>query len=309
MISFEARLVGWLSVGFMLDIADLGRMNAPLLDALLVAAVIEANVTRLNAQPALQSAYAMLDAAPPDELRRPVSINALAGSLGIPFETVRRHVNKLIRQGVIATTTGGLYVPTSVLVSPQFVTAVVDRYRRVRSFYEDLVAADVIEAIPTPPPPAENPQAPVRAVGRILGEYFFRTMAALHQQVPDPLTGLLLFDVIRGSTEHLPPDQAAGSMRQGWIADAERTPVCVAELARRLCTPYETTRRRVGWLVEQGFCVRERGGVLLAPSYRERQDVQASTADNLVNVRRMFRQVAALAASEPAASGEGPLGR
>ena len=67
-------------------------------------------------------------------------------------------------------------------------------------------------------------------------------------------------------------------------------------------------RRRVGWLVEHGFCLRDRGGVLLSPAYRERQEVQSSTSDNLVNVRRMFRQVAALTAGEGAASGEGPAG-
>lgn len=308
MISLEARLVGWLSVGFVLDIADLGRMNAPLLDALLVAAVIEANVGRLNGQPALQAAYASLDQPPPDELRRPVSVNALAGSLGIPFETVRRHVNKLIKQGFIATAPGGVYVPTSMLTTPHFVAAAVARYRRVCEFYEDLLAGNVIEAMPAPPPPAGDPQAPIRAVGRILGDYFFRTMASLHQQVPDPLTGLLLFDVIRASTEHVPSGQV-GSMRQGWISDAERAPVSVAQLARRLATPYETTRRRVGWLVEQGFCLRDRGGVLLASAYRDSPVVQSVTTDNLVNVRRMFRQIAALTTGEGETSGEGPAGR
>ena len=127
MSSSEARLVGWLSVGFVLDIADLGRMNAPLLDALLFAAVIEANVGRFNDQPALQAAYASLDQASPDELRRPVSVNALAGSLGVPFETARRHVNKLISQGAIATAPGGVYVPTAMLTTPHFAAAAVAR--------------------------------------------------------------------------------------------------------------------------------------------------------------------------------------
>lgn len=308
MIPFEARLVGWLSVAFVLDIADLGRMNAPLLDALLLAAVIEANVGRLNGQPALQAAYASLDQPPPDELRRPVSVNALAGSLGIPFETVRRHVNKLIEQGSIATAPGGVYVPTLMLTTPQFAAAAGARYRRVREFYDDLVAGNVIEAIPAPPPPSGDPQAPIRAVGRILGDYFFRTMASLHQQVPDPLTGLLLFDVIRASTEHVPSGQAE-SMRQGWISEAEWAPMSVARLARRLATPYETARRRIGWLVDQGFCLRDRGGVLLAPAYRDSPVAQSVAMDNLVNVRRMFRQIAALTAGEGEASGEGPAGR
>jgi DNA-binding IclR family transcriptional regulator len=70
--------------------------------------------------------------------------------------------------------------------------------------------------------------------------------------------------------------------------------VRVAQISRRLSLPYETTRRHVGWLVEQGFCRREGGGVLLAADYVRAPTLSLIVTDNLADVRRMFRQIAAL---------------
>lgn len=308
LIPFEARLVGWLSVGFVLDVAQLGRFDAPELDALLVAAVIEANVNRLNRDPELQAAHARLDSAPPDDLRRPVSINALAASLRLPFETVRRHVNKLIRQGFLASAPGGVIVPTSVLVSPQFVAAAIARYERVLQFHAELAAAGVADPITLALPPVGHPQAPVRAVGRILSDYFFRTMDALLRQLPDPLTGLLLLDIIRANTEQVAPAQAAAGLRLGWLGEAERVSVRVAQLSRRLAIPYETTRRHVGWLVERGFCRRVGAGVQVEAAFRESSTLLSVTTANLANVRRMYRQIAGLSVGQDQVQDRGQTG-
>ncbi|MDP3869730.1 DeoR family transcriptional regulator [Phenylobacterium sp.] len=54
---------------------------------------------------------------PPDELRRPVTGVALAATLGIPNETVRRKVKGLIEQGLLVRVDGGLIVPTQVMAS------------------------------------------------------------------------------------------------------------------------------------------------------------------------------------------------
>jgi DNA-binding IscR family transcriptional regulator len=294
LIPIEARVAGRLTVGFVLDIADLGRLDAPMLDALLFAAVIDANVNRFNRDAALQAAHARLDAAPPDELRRPVSINALAASLRIPFETVRRHINQLVRQNLVVSAANGVYVPTEVVATPQFTTAMRGRYERVFRFYNDLRTTGLIEPLPCPPLRVDDPGAPVRAVGRILSDYFFRTLDALHRQVPDVLTAMILLDVIRTSSGEITAAQEAEVLRAGWTPPAERTPVRVAQISRRLSIPYETTRRHVGWLVEQGFCRREGGGVLLAADYVRAPTLSLIVTDNLADVRRMFRQIAAL---------------
>ena len=52
----------------------------------------------------------------PDELRRPVTVSALARSLGIPVETTRRHVVKLASTGyALRTESGGVIVTSEIL--------------------------------------------------------------------------------------------------------------------------------------------------------------------------------------------------
>lgn len=51
--------------------------------------------------------------------KRPVSINALAASLGRPFETTRRHANALIDDGLIARSSAGLSVTPEAMAEPR----------------------------------------------------------------------------------------------------------------------------------------------------------------------------------------------
>src|ERR1041384_4981597 len=111
------RVAGRLANAFALDLVKLGGFGRDVIDALLLAAISQANVAQITRSPELQRQYATLDAAPPDELRRPVSINAIAGSLRIPFETARRRIAALKDLGVIKVTAHGVIVPQAPLVS------------------------------------------------------------------------------------------------------------------------------------------------------------------------------------------------
>lgn len=301
-IPYEARIAGWLAVPFFVDVALLGRLDgASVLDTLLINGVLEANLALMTRDPELQAAHATLENAPPNELRRPVSINALAGSLRLPFETVRRHVNKLVREGTLAATAQGVYAPAEMVVSPSFVGAIRARYERVLQFHEDLCEAEAIAPPAAPLPSVDDPAAPTRAVGRILSDYVFRTLDPLLERVGDPVTAMIMLEVVRSATEHLSTAQVIDYMRERGIPDAERTPVRVALLSRKLGIPYETTRRHVGWLVDQQICGRIGGGVLLTDAYRRRSTLPAMSGENLANVRRMFRLIGALQDAEAAA--------
>lgn len=52
----------------------------------------------------------------PDDLRRPVSVSALARSLGLPVETTRRHVVKLAANGYANRTENGGVIITSAIL-------------------------------------------------------------------------------------------------------------------------------------------------------------------------------------------------
>lgn len=68
--------------------------------------------------------YALIDAPPPDQLRRPMSMRSIARLTGFPAETTRRHVNRLVEMGFVERRDDGLMVPMSVVVRPDFVKVI-----------------------------------------------------------------------------------------------------------------------------------------------------------------------------------------
>jgi hypothetical protein len=113
--------------------------DGDLMAGLICSAIIQANVRPLNNDPKLGKTYGHMDAIPPDELRSPVSVNALAESLGIPYETTRRHVNKLIKLGYcVKVGTRGVIVPSAIIASPTMVKGGLQQYSHLMHFLGQL---------------------------------------------------------------------------------------------------------------------------------------------------------------------------
>ena len=110
-----------------------------LMGGLIFAAIMQANVRPISNDPKLGKAYGQLDTIPPDEMRWPVSVNALAESLKIPYETTRRHVNKLIKDGVcVKVANRGVIVPARVVGSPPMLKAAFQQYSHLMHFLGQL---------------------------------------------------------------------------------------------------------------------------------------------------------------------------
>ena len=92
------------------------------LDALILSTVAVANVAHLNADPALSLRYGGIDQPEPMEIKRPISRNAVALSLGLSYETARRRIQKLIDAGSLIDTEDGLVGANEVL-NPEMVLA------------------------------------------------------------------------------------------------------------------------------------------------------------------------------------------
>lgn len=69
--------------------------------AVVYVAILQANIAPLTEDPALSARYAAIDTIAPEDLRRPISVHALAGSLHMPYETTRRCVGRLIDKGFV----------------------------------------------------------------------------------------------------------------------------------------------------------------------------------------------------------------
>lgn len=127
---------------FMRSLHLVGELyDGELLTGLVSMAIIQANVGHLDS--AGPSEFAGLDTAPPDSARRPASVLAVSSSLGLPYETTRRHVAKLVKAGLCQRVKGGVVVPTAVVSSPQHRKVAAANLTNLHRLYRQLRAAGV----------------------------------------------------------------------------------------------------------------------------------------------------------------------
>jgi DNA-binding Lrp family transcriptional regulator len=285
--------IGRASLGFILDVFHLTRNGGDILGPLISSVIIESNVALINQDPEVSGRYAALDTPPPDELRRPISINAVATSLRLPYETVRRRVAAAIAAGTCVATPKGVYVPAAALQGPAHETLLIARYERLKQFYFELKALEVFQGVNLAPPGAPVlTSPPVRAGNRAISEYSLRVIEGIMRRIGDPLTGILLLEMTRANAE--PTDRAHFAM-DAPLPDMLRVPVTTLTLARRLGLPAETVRRHVAKLDALGFCRKTKGGRLAAlEQLGQGNNGEHGLADNLINVQRLFAKCAAL---------------
>lgn len=110
-----------------LELADISHsfLGLDIIDALLFVSVIKANTWHLTTDPKAALAYGAVDAIPPDELRKPITVYALAKQLALPYDTANRHAKKLLAAGMLTRDSrGALIAPATVLGSPKMTTGV-----------------------------------------------------------------------------------------------------------------------------------------------------------------------------------------
>jgi len=77
-------------------------------------AVLSANIQHIPTDSDQARRYGGLDAAVPDSERRPISAHSVALSLGIPYETARRYIGRLIAESRCVRMKGGVIIPDKV---------------------------------------------------------------------------------------------------------------------------------------------------------------------------------------------------
>jgi DNA-binding transcriptional regulator YhcF (GntR family) len=293
------RVATRLSIGFALDLLKLGGYGRDVVDAVLLAAISQANVAQVTRSPELQRRYATLDAPPPDELRRPVSVNAVANSLGIPFETARRRVAALVEAGIVRSTPRGVVIPSVALVSPLYKTVTRAHYDLIRELYVRLRGLGFLEDLPKPEVPGYDPDnPPIRLVVRLSADYLLRLAEPIALYIGDFVDGVILLTMLRANTEHL-PDSEGGTAEDDWspesfVEDAKRRPIRAAALSARLGVPAETVRRRLARLESQGRCERTQNGYLITSRVMARERLVRFVMDNQSHLQRLYAGLADL---------------
>jgi len=201
-----------------------------------------------------------------------VSVNALAASFGKPFETVRRHVNRLIELGICRR------APKGVAFSPEpemrgatdaFLVEVHDLTLRL---FEDLHALEY----PVPPGGGSASFDQVTQggldllvqccdIGTQLHEVWIRMY--LYYGVMTANARSITFDrdlAHRYSDSRTPPPEAV------------RRPVSARMLSRALGLPYSTVRRHLAHMERIGQIFRLKGGWMLTMEWMQKPEILAS---------------------------------
>jgi DNA-binding Lrp family transcriptional regulator len=286
--------IGRASIGFLLDIMGMGRGSGDVIDPLILSVVLEANVAPINQDLELSARYATLEDVVPEALRRPVTINALAASLQLPYETVRRRCARMTESGALVSTPRGVYVPGLSINNPFYLITATARYERLKAFYFELKALGAMESATLRPNDVPSYRAaPIRAANRLVSEYVLRVVETVMRGVGDPLSGLILMEMGRANAAHL---DAIDLQVEGPIPDSRRKPVSMLELSRRVGLPAETVRRHVKTLEAEGLCRAVKGGRLAAVEKLMRGDPErgGGLAENLQNLQRLFAKCATL---------------
>lgn len=294
----QAWEVAHASLDYIRDTVLITCGDDDLIDALIFTTALDANVTPVSRDPGLQVTYGGIEVSAPDELRRPVSINAVAQSLRLPFETVRRRVQGLSRAGLCLIGPQGVIVPRSADTSPAYIAKQRARYERARSFHQGLAARGLLPGAVFKEtwPPAEDPL--VRAANRALSEYVLRACNDLIALTGDVLSSLVLLELVMANTRPLTTAEL-----HDWRRAPEQLgrPVRIAALAAPLQLSRETIRRRLNALETMGFCRRTIGGLVATAPSSTRPKLAQLVEANQANLRRLFtrlRQLGVVTASE-----------
>lgn len=291
------RVAARLAIGFTLDLVKMLGFGRDVVDGLLITAISQANVAQISRSRELQLTYATLDQAPPDELRRPVSMSATANSLRLPFETTRRRVAALVELGAIRTTPRGVIIPTAPLSSPFYRFVAEGHYNLVKALYFRLRAIGMFEDLPRATAPAFDPEAPpVRLVVRLSSDYVLRLAETIGAHIGDVVTGVILLDIFHANTEHLPDDEGGAAdtdwTEQGFVSDDRRRAVRAATIAQRLGIAPETVRRHVQRLAKDGLCERKEDGYIISARTLARPGIVQFMLDNQSHMHRLFASLA-----------------
>jgi len=281
---------------FVLEMLRICRCRRDFTDALILMTLVQCNSAPIAGDVDLQRRYGAFESPAPENLRRPISINAISASLGLPFETIRRRTKRMIAEGVCEVVPEGIRLRQGPLSSEQHRRALLEAYELARSLYHRLRRAGCLEAMGLPlqgGPPWTGEPPPVRIVWRVASDYVLRMMERLLPNFQSLSRAFIVMAVVQANTADF-PDTVRGSDSaevDAFPADYLRRPARASDVAAILGLPHETVRRNLAALVADGRCERVRDGLIVPASVLARQGVLNACGSNFRDLARMFGEL------------------
>jgi DNA-binding Lrp family transcriptional regulator len=216
------------------------------------------------------------------ENSKPMGVRKLSRRLDMPFETVRRHVAKLLRSGACLAHEDGITLAATVRRSARATDVLRKIYLNAVRLLGSLGRIGLANHERRPSSPGsrrldkEQTIVAVAALGVLLA-----AMKVLRGQFDGDLMSGLVFTAIRAANvQHIV--NAVPEANRDIVPDSNRRPVSIAAIAASMRLPYETVRRHVAKLVREGKCIRVgRRGVMAPESAFRQMAVQANLVHKL----------------------------
>jgi biotin operon repressor len=216
--------------------------------------------------------------------RRAANMRDLSRRLDMPYETIRRRVEKLMQSGQCVAGRGGLGVPPAMLGSSRITTFLRKIYVNAVRLLTDLTRIEVAAFASTSRRPVES--------GRLSPEQTVIAVAATGLLLTglrgiraywggDLMKGLVYTAIWTANVKHVTNTAPAGL--RAVLPDSDRQPVSVLAISRSLRLPYETIRRHADALVQEGICVRAGRHGLTVPT----RFIEATTAPGIALAYRL----------------------
>lgn len=134
------RLVARLSLDYALRVVEpIATHLGDLVAGMILMGLIDANTQHLPADPAADAALDLSpEGFPADHLRRPIRLTDLARTLGLPVETARRKMARLVARGLCIRLTDGYIVPGHVLAAEPLWTIMQDNRTQLLRLFTTL---------------------------------------------------------------------------------------------------------------------------------------------------------------------------
>lgn len=215
---------------------------------------------------------------------------ALADSLGLPFETTRRHVAGLVEAGLCARRRGGIVTIATLEDEPYASIGALAHDALVR-FIEDMARIDALPAFPASPRPYHWHSGVRASVDLML------SVARANQQTHHDRLDLVIFStVLAANDQRIVADPALA--RRFATPDAEplpsqlRAPIRIPRVAQVLGLSDATVRRRVERLLE-GPLIAGPGGLSINDVWLATEEARSASGESHANLRRLLGALAA----------------
>lgn len=220
-----------------------------------------------------------------------ISINALAASLGRPFETMRRHIHALCAMGLCTRSPAGVSVPEAVHSRPEIAALFRTSHDALVRMAEDFAA----HGLPLPEPRRHLPYD--WHTGLAAAHDVLLTGIEFHAHRFQSWTDMALANAVLCANARplfRSRDVALAYAEFGVSApESLCQPVSTGSVARALGLPPSTAHRRVAAMIETGLLVRRARGVVLGEPLLSDPDRIEENRTSMLHVRQILVRLAA----------------